>query len=298
MAKMQEGFVNINNVPTLVTTFGRWITDPPEKKENEEIILLLPANNGSTGFYRLFMRILHTKYQCPVWIVANSGHDIQPGEGAPKKILGLKEQTNQKIAFFKKYIPSTARVYLVGHSIGCHTALELLKDPDIERRVLKVCLLFPLIERLNEGQKGKNMKKFEKFEPILIFFAWLLYILPEIISVNLMRAAKVAEKDIPFILSSCNPAVLKQVLYVASHELSDIRKRDDAIIKKNIDKIRMIYEKEDGWLPTNCAEDLKRDIPKLKVEISNYKHAFYFDTSLELAEKVSKWISEEKQRYY
>lgn len=113
-----------------------------------------------------------------------------------------------------------------------------------------------------------------------------------------MRAAKVAEKDIPFILNSCNPAVLKQVLYVASFELSDIRKRDDAVIKKNIDKIRMIYEKEDGWLPATCVDDLKRELPEVKVEVSNYKHAFYFDTSLELAEKVCKWISEEKQRYY
>lgn len=100
---MQEGFVNINNVPTLITTFGRWITDPPEK-ENEEIILLLPANNGSTGFYRLFMRILHTKYHCPVWVVANSGHDIQPGQGAPKKILGLKEQNDQKVRELSKSI--------------------------------------------------------------------------------------------------------------------------------------------------------------------------------------------------
>ncbi|XP_045478410.1 lipid droplet-associated hydrolase-like [Harmonia axyridis] len=297
MVKMQEGFVNINNVPTLVTTFGRWVTDPTERDENE-IILLLPANNGSTGFYKLFMRILHTKYQCPVWVVANSGHDLKPGEKPPKKALGLKEQTNQKIAFFKKYIPLNTKVYLIGHSIGCHMALELMKDPSIEARVLKVCMLFPLIERLDEGLKGKNMRKFEKFEPFLIFFAWLLYILPDIISVNLMRAAKVQEKDIPSILSSCNPAVLKQVLFVAAQESTEIIKVDEATIKKNINKIRMIYEKDDGWLPPNCAEDLKRKIPNLNVEVTNFKHAFYFDASLELAEKVSKWISEDKQRYY
>ncbi|KAL3272548.1 hypothetical protein HHI36_014020 [Cryptolaemus montrouzieri] len=298
-SKMQEGFVDINNVPTLVTTYGRWITDKPEKNGTEEtIILIIPANNGSTGFYRPFMKILHMKYNCPVWIVANSGHDIPPGKDMPEKILGLKEQTRQKVTFFENYIPEDAKVHLIGHSVGCHMVLEMLKVPQIERKVNKAHLLFPLIERLQEGKKGMSLKKNEKYQFLLIFVLWLFYILPEIISGSLLKAFKIPGKDVPFILSTFNPKVLKQVLLVASDELEQVNKRDNDVIKKNINKLRMLYAEGDGWLPSTCYDDLLKDFPKLKADMSHFEHAFYMKSSHEVAEIVSKWISEPVPRYY
>ncbi|KAK9887683.1 hypothetical protein WA026_000005 [Henosepilachna vigintioctopunctata] len=298
MNKMQEGFVNINNVPTHVTTFGRWITDKPETNESEEIILIIPANNGSTGFYRAFMKILHSKYHCPVWIIANSGQDIPPSGRVPENTLGLKEQVKQKVSFFEKYIPEFSKVHLIGHSVGCHMVLELLKEPSIEQRVLKAYLLFPLIERLSEGKKGISLKKYKNFQPILIFFAWLFFVLPFTISGFLLKMCGIPEKDIPFIIATCNPKVLKQVLFVANEEIEQIKERDNEVIKKNINKIRMLYEKNDGWFPNTCFSELKSDFPQLKLELSNFKHAFYLQTSMEVADVVSKWMSEDNKRYY
>lgn len=64
-----------------------------------------------------------------------------------------------QIAFIEQYIPKDAKLHLVGHSIGCWMILQLLKNEDFAKRVVKCYLLFPTIERMAETPNGRFLTR-------------------------------------------------------------------------------------------------------------------------------------------
>lgn len=100
-----KAIVIINEVPTVVETWGRWIEESPSKS-NEDIILCIPGNPGVTGYYRKFLKKLYEKLQCPVWIVGHAGHQIIdttylniPKLQGNEQLYSLEGQTKSKVLY-------------------------------------------------------------------------------------------------------------------------------------------------------------------------------------------------------
>lgn len=62
-------FISINNVPTFVRTWGKWIEEPLD--DTRELILVLPGNPGVTSFYTIFLSRLYENLnrETPIWII-------------------------------------------------------------------------------------------------------------------------------------------------------------------------------------------------------------------------------------
>ncbi|KAF5289724.1 hypothetical protein FQA39_LY03641 [Lamprigera yunnana] len=141
---MQEGYVDIYGIPTRVMTWGRWIEETPYTSEPEDIILCIPGNPGVTKFYVEFLRKIHEELGYTVWILSHAGHELPPPDSirtAPpltdnEKLYGLVGQVNHKIAFIDSYVPQSARIHFIGHSIGAYITLQLLKTSSLREKFL------------------------------------------------------------------------------------------------------------------------------------------------------------------
>ncbi|XP_044760095.1 lipid droplet-associated hydrolase-like [Coccinella septempunctata] len=298
---MQEGFVKINNIPTKVTTFGRWITEKP-KKQREKLILIIPGNPGITGFYKNFMEILHRKHECPVWAIGYSGHEEYRQKSINTEfpgLIGLRQQIEQKYSFIKEYVPEDSELHVIGHSIGSYMTLELLKEPDIEKRIFKTYLLFPTIEGMIQTPNGRFLYRFVR--PILrivYFLSWFFSILPRTISLSLLSIYMFLT-DMPFshretIYYLINANVLRQVFSLAFEELEQVKERDDENLKKNSHRVHILYSETDGWCLPEFYTKIKKDFPDIQARTSRFNHAFIFNENQDVAEVVSKWITDDK----
>lgn len=90
---MNSSFVNLNNIPTLVRTWGRWVEESP--KSNEDIVILIPGNPGVTGYYQYFLQRLHDNLGYTCWAVGHSGHE-EPDQNFLKlpKLSGNEDAYN------------------------------------------------------------------------------------------------------------------------------------------------------------------------------------------------------------
>lgn len=66
---MHEAFIDVNNVPTHVMTWGDWIEADLSKQR--EIVLCIPGNPGLPGYYTRYLAELHYQLgkDIPVWII-------------------------------------------------------------------------------------------------------------------------------------------------------------------------------------------------------------------------------------
>lgn len=101
---MKSTYVDINGIPTCVTTWGIHVDDTFTAKE---MVLCIPGNPGWSGLYRRFLATLHARLGIPVWIVGHSGHeeppadhstDIPPFEGN-EKLYGTEGQIENKVSY-------------------------------------------------------------------------------------------------------------------------------------------------------------------------------------------------------
>lgn len=178
--------------------------------------------------------------------------------------------------------------------------LELLEHPSLKDKVVDVYLLFPAIEHMADTNNGKFLTNFIKpIVPVIVFLSWIFSILPNIVQFFLLYAYTFIMK-IPFeehfknIKDLIKPGVLRRVFFLAFEELDLVRERNDAAIKKHVNKIKIYYGKNDGWAPLIFCDRIKRDIPDINVEITNYNHTFVLNQSLEVGNVVSNWIRDKK----
>ncbi|XP_018563479.1 lipid droplet-associated hydrolase [Anoplophora glabripennis] len=302
---MHEAFLNLNGVRTKVSTWGRWVEESSEGQD--DIVLIITGNPGINGFYNNFAKTIHEKLGYPVWCLGHAGHDLPketitlPKFKEHQELYGLKEQVQHKADFLEKYIPKNAKIHLVGHSVGSYMILELLDHPALRDKVVDVYLLFPAIEHMAETNNGKFLTNFIKpIVPIIVFLSWIFTFLPNIVQFFLIYVYTTfimrihAKQHIKNIKALIKPGVLRRVFFLAFEELDQIRERNNEVIKKNVNKIKIYYGRTDGWAPLIFCDRIKRDIPDVDVEITDYHHTFVLNSSFEVGDKVSTWIKEKK----
>ena len=143
-------------------------------------------------------------------------------------------------------MPANARLHLVGHSIGTYIILNLLKNEEFNARVVDVNLLFPTIEHMAVTPNGKFLTTFVK--PIvwlIVFLSWIYTVLPSILQNFLMymymKIACVPRMHFRTLVSFIDPSIMEKIFFMAFEELDQVEERDDATIKNNKDKIRLLY---------------------------------------------------------
>lgn len=80
---MQEAYVNINDIPTHIMTWGKWIE---ESLDTKEVVICITGNPGLPGFYTRFLHELHASldHQMPIWLIGHQGHDDPPATSIRK----------------------------------------------------------------------------------------------------------------------------------------------------------------------------------------------------------------------
>ncbi|XP_069742547.1 lipid droplet-associated hydrolase isoform X4 [Narcine bancroftii] len=214
----------------------------------------------------------------------------------PEDIFGLNGQIEHKLAFLRKNVPKDTKIVLIGHSIGCHMILEMMKqEPGLQ--VLKAILLFPTIERMAESPQGKLMT------PVLCNLRYLIYMtiyflsfLPESVKASLVRWAlqglQLDEATVTASLNLFSVSCAANAMYMGSQEMMQVVQRDDSTIKLFLHKLIFYYGSNDHWCPVSYYEDMKRSFPEGTILLcqKGIRHAFVLDANVEMAQMIIEWL--------
>ncbi|XP_065280867.1 lipid droplet-associated hydrolase-like [Dermacentor albipictus] len=299
-------FVSVNKVPTQVICYG----DPGSLASDaaKPVVLVIPGNPGSIEFYAEFMREIYQglKGKVIVWGVSHAGHVAPP---KPMQIPNVEDhptlyscdgQIGHKMAFIKQYIPSGTPLILVGHSIGCHMVLEILKRaPDLNVR--KAFLLFPAIESLDACPRvGLINPLITYLRPLTVATLSALRLLPRSVQNLLIRFYI-------YIATACTtphrtslngaqnyfrPECLMACFVFTRDIIQNVRERDDATIGRHADKLVVYYGRNDHWSPVEYYDDLRRTFPEADVRLCDrgFRHAFVLDRSVDVGSMVRGWM--------
>lgn len=297
--------IECNGVQTQVITEGRWIEEGLSTTGTKHVVIVIPGNPGVPGFYARFIKILNTKLppEMPIWIVGHAGH-VQPPNNLAfalpshkswDQYYGLRAQLEHKKEFIKKYVPEDAKLHIVGHSIGSWFALNLLRDEEIAKKVVKCYMLFPTIEYMAETKNGRFFTNVvARLASLLIFLAWIFSFFPLFLQDLLIRAFGlfygISSRSTKAVTQFLNPYVVKRVILLAKEEMKYVRERDDQIISTHLDKFWFYYGASDGWAPVKYYENIKEKHPNLEAQVC--KRGFYHSFVLQHDEEMGKILGD------
>jgi len=287
MVSKQE-IININGISTHIYQLGN-------PSLSSKSVVIIPGNPGLGGFYIPFAHELYNLFNenLSILIISQAGHSPPL-----KRCFTLNEQIEHKLEAIENLLPrnNNHRLILIGHSIGAFMVLKMIDK--LENRLDRAFLLFPTIERMAESDSGR---RFVRFYPILI------YLLPFLCSmINLLFPFDwLKRKFLSYYFSNSpsndrlilidtvlydllNPLTIKNLLQMANEEMSVVKKRDDQIIERFINKLTFYYGTNDHWVPNNIPKQMKELYPRGDIiECTNsYLHAFVLKHSKELANIV------------
>nr|XP_056712737.1 lipid droplet-associated hydrolase [Euleptes europaea] len=308
---VHEEFASFGGAATQVLKCGPWKNLWGNANVPRLLFLVIPGNPGFAGYYRTFIQALYVglNRQYPVWVVSHAGHckvphDLEIVEEADVKelddIFGLRGQVEHKLNFLRKKVPQNMKLVLIGHSIGCYVALEMMKQaPELE--VLRCMMLFPTIERMAQSPQGKLMT------PLLCQLRYVLYmpiylvtLLPEIVKSSLVRLVLRALKfhDESTIVASVdliNMNCVANVMYLASQEMRKVVERDSTTIRQHLKKLTFYYGATDQWCPVQYYEEMKMEFPDGDIRLceKGIRHAFVLEASEEVAAMITEWLQDD-----
>lgn len=306
-----EEFIYICGAATQVLKCGPWKDLRKNESVPKVLLLVIPGNPGMVGYYRTFIQSLYCclNQQYPVWIVSHAGHCKVPHgmtmteETDCKElddVFGIYGQIEHKLNFLRKNVPEDMKIVLIGHSIGCYIALEIMKKaPELE--ILRCVMLFPTVERMAQSPEGKILTPLLcQLRYILYMPIYLLTLLPErakdYLIRCLLRDVKNMDKySITTSLDLANMGCIANVMYMASQEMRKVVERDNTTIKQHLKKLTFYYGAADAWCPVQYYEEMKADFPGGDIQLceKGIWHAFVLESSKEVAEMVVEWLQDD-----
>ncbi|KAM7315833.1 lipid droplet-associated hydrolase isoform X1 [Ixodes scapularis] len=301
------GFVYVQKAPTQVICYGdKWlcVEDP-----SRPVVLVIPGNPGSIEFYSEFMREIYEAHrgQLLVWGVSHAGHVAPPKsmelpnvEENPT-LYSCDGQIGHKLCFIEQFIPSGTPIVLVGHSIGCHMVLEILKRaPDLN--VKKAILLFPAIESLEECPRVSIISPLVTYlRPVTVATLSAIRVLPRAMQMFLVRlyifmATSCSSPHTTSLSGATNyfkPECLMACFVFTRDIIENVKERDNDTIARHLDKLTVYYGRNDHWSPVEYHDDLRRRFPSADVRLCErgFRHAFVLDKGAEVGRMVSDWIA-------
>lgn len=311
---VHEEFILCCGVETQVLKCGPWTDLLNDQSANRPklLIFIITGNPGFPAFYVTFAKALYSliNRRFPVWIISHAGHALvprdkkilttldDPNAQEIKDIYGLHGQVEHKLAFLRTHVPKEMKLVVIGHSIGCYVALQILKRAP-ELPIIRSFLLFPTIERMSESPNGRIAT------PLLCWLRYILYVssylllkpCPEkikswLLSVVLQKMN--VQSDFP-LLNLLEPFCLVNAAYLGSQEMMEVVKRDNETIKEHLPKLTFYYGTIDPWCPKEYYEDIKKDFPEGDIRLCEKKipHAFTLHFYQEMADMVADWLKDD-----
>ncbi|XP_077483701.1 lipid droplet-associated hydrolase-like isoform X1 [Amblyomma americanum] len=301
-------FVSVNKVPTQVICFGDQCSSLVATDDARPVVLVIPGNPGCIEFYTEFMREIYEglKGKVIVWGVSHAGHVAPP---KPMQIPNVEDhptlyscegQVGHKLSFIKQYIPSEAPLILVGHSIGCHMVLEILKRaPDLN--VQKAVLLFPAIESLDACPRVSIISPLVTYlRPLTVATLSALRLLPRVVQNLLIRlyiflataCTTPHRSSLRGAVNYFRPECLMACFVFTRDIIQNVRERDNETIARHADKLTVYYGQNDHWSPVEYYDDMRRTFPEADVRLCErgFRHAFVLDRSADVGCMVREWI--------
>ncbi|KAK8767993.1 hypothetical protein V5799_005227 [Amblyomma americanum] len=301
-------------------------------------VLNFAGNPGCIEFYTEFMREIYEglKGKVIVWGVSHAGHVAPPkpmqipnveeipgslhfsaGTYSGGQVLSLagilqpvhihhptlyscEGQVGHKLSFIKQYIPSEAPLILVGHSIGCHMVLEILKRaPDLN--VQKAVLLFPAIESLDACPRVSIISPLVTYlRPLTVATLSALRLLPRVVQNLLIRlyiflataCTTPHRSSLRGAVNYFRPECLMACFVFTRDIIQNVRERDNETIARHADKLTVYYGQNDHWSPVEYYDDMRRTFPEADVRLCErgFRHAFVLDRSVDVGCMVREWI--------
>lgn len=227
---------------------------------------------------------------------------VTPPLKGNEELYNLQGQLNHKIEFIHRYVPKGVNVYLIGHSVGAHICLNLLKMPSsFSEQVKQAYLMFPTIERMSESQKGREVPSFNRFFFLLRIFYYMFHWIPTNWKRAVVRWHSRRNGMPEDFLDSCveytNPPVIDCIWFMALDEMEKIREIDEEVVRSNMHRLKLYYGTIDGWVPTEYYYELIEKFEGIDAELckQKYEHAFVLKTGPEVGKMVSEWINQKRK---
>lgn len=301
---MTEEHYDIFDIPTRALVWRR-IDVNDDISTVKRVILIIPGNPGIPDFYRKFCKHLFANLEedIPIITLSHCGHDDNPLipelEGS-EEYFDLQGQIEHKKEFIRKYLSEDCKVILIGHSVGAYIILKMMEDNEINEKVEKSFLLFPVFEKMDETRNGKLLGWIRLFYPFVLFFMWLISLLPSVIlKIVLIMLATIFGIPKDYLLSFkkiTEFTAFMRVMHMAYNELDTLKFYDKTKIAQFNDKVKFYYGMNDNWIPKCGYFDFKSQYPEYEIEVcrDNIQHAFVLKSSKYMALIVSNWIQELK----
>lgn len=215
----------------------------------------------------------------------------------------MSGQIKHKTEFITKYVPENVKIHFIGHSVGSWVILELLKNPEIEKRVRLSYLLFPTIERMLESKNGFILYRI--LDPIFFvyrIFYRLFHFLPYVIKVLIMQIyfwmSSTPKQFLGSAIKYTKPCVIDKIWHLALDEMVVIKEIDEENIRKNMHRLKFYYGTKDAWVPTNYYHELIEKFPGIDAELceQEMEHAFVMKSGPKMARMVADWMLKHKSK--
>ncbi|XP_071804383.1 lipid droplet-associated hydrolase-like [Asterias amurensis] len=298
--------VRVNGVPTHLMKVEPNLAETIEVADESDVLfLVIPGNPGIVDFYEVFMLTLFKASGCkvPVWGISHAGHTslTQKLDDNTQGPYSLVDQIDHKAAFIRDFVPPGKRLVLIGHSIGCHIILQVMKsNPSLP--ILKAVLLFPTIERMWDSPNGTFLA------PLLCYFRWLAVFgvfLSSYLSdwvkwraINwFFRGRKVPPCTFHAALNLFNPSCTNNIIFMAAHEMREVMEPDLDAIAQHLPKLLFYYGAKDGWCPVDYYYDIKKLFPEGDIRLCKrgIAHAFCLESSELMADLTWNWLGQDIQ---
>ncbi|XP_060642999.2 lipid droplet-associated hydrolase isoform X1 [Anolis sagrei] len=311
---VHEEFTYVCGAATQVLKCGPWKDLFQNESSPKLLFLVLPGNPGLVYYYRTFIQVLYSglKQQYPVWVISHAGHckvpyGVKMTEGIVKEtdvgkvddVFGLRGQIEHKLNFLRNNVPRDTKLVLIGHSVGCYIALEIMKlAPELQ--ILRTVLLFPTIERMAQSPQGKIMTPLMcQFRYIVYMPLYLFTLLPERLKSFLVRFVLRQqcsdENSLAATVDLINIDCIANAMYMGSKEMRMIIEKDSNIVRKHLKKLTFYYGATDPWCPVQYYEEMKMEFPDGDIRLceKGFRHAFVLETPKEMAEMVTAWLEDD-----
>jgi len=301
-SEVKSNFKVTNGVMTKYLTIGGGLETNASK-----IYVVIPGNPGMVHFYETFMSNLYAKLGgsdsggVAIWCVGHAGHDVYddpPLAADNGHLFNVDGQIKHKFEFLKENVREGAEVTMIGHSVGCHFIMEVMKLCDQHTNIKTYgYMLFPMMERMYELRSGKNVWILAAYlRWLACSVAWILNLLPAGAKESVLRVVHPCEDPPSFetIVQLVHPARFTNVLHLARHEVLEIsHSLDVAAIQKFKDRLWFFYGPTDNWAPTSYYHNLVQQVPGVRAELGELDHplphAFVLNKNEEVADIVAKW---------
>lgn len=177
---------------------------------------------------------------------------------------------------------------------------EILRDPEMKKRIKHVYLLFPTLEFPINSWKGFLLTYFfaPLYKIVYYIYIYVFAYLPSCVQSFLllifflcagMPRERIFQPVLEYI--QCESA-LKGSFVVAMDAMRNIQDLDVETITDNQDILTFYYGSTDGWVPKRYFYNLTKQVPGIDAELcsKNIDHGFVISQSEMMAEIVAGWL--------